>query len=131
MQRWSASRGQVEPLAALVAVMAVCAGITMYAGVAVEFTHQGEDRSVADPTLDRVSADFLTDGSIDPSEISDKSYLAPRDHKLAITVETPQRKWDCGKSAPSTAESASKPVSVQVDRGIIETGTLTVEVWNA
>lgn len=129
MSRLSASnRGQVEPLAALVAVFAVCVGLSMYAFVATDALPEDE-RSLAAPTLEQVESS--TNGSIRPSRMTTVvEQVGPSGAAVALTLETRGHTWHFGPQAPSNADQATTPASIRVKQGVVRTGTLTVEVWN-
>lgn len=130
MSRWSAHRGQVEPLAALAAVFAVCVGFGIYGVVLTESTEQ-EEQSIAKPTLERVDALIGTAGTVPTDDLNaTAAAAAPDGYAVQITIETADNQWRGGPSPPPGADTASMPVSVEVQPGIVEPGTLRVEVWN-
>jgi len=129
MSRWSARRGQVEPLAAIVAVFAVGAGLTVYAGV-LDGTLPGQDRTqVAEPTLDRLESSVAASGIVEPGELADAQSVAPEGYRLNATLETADDRWQTGPAPPARAQTANERVSVRVEAGRIRPGRLTVRVW--
>lgn len=122
------NRAQVSPLAALVAVFAVCVGLSMYACVAVD-TLPDDDQSLAAPTLEQVTD--LTEGSLHPEEMpAVVDRVGAPGTQVALTLETTQQTWQYGPQAPPDADQATETVSIRVEQGIVRTGTLTVEVWD-
>lgn len=128
MSRWSGRRGQAEPLAALAALLAVCLGVSLYAGVAVDAV-QPEERSTAEPALERAAAEVVEGGAVDPRHLSEGAEAAPEGHQLRITVRTAEESWQIGPTAPENAAVAKRPVGVRVAPGTVRPGTLVVEVW--
>ncbi|WP_136715811.1 DUF7285 family protein [Halorientalis salina] len=130
MSRWSGRRGQVEPLAAIVAVFAVGAGLTVYAGV-LDGTLPGQDRQrVAGPTLDHLESSMGESGIVEPGALSDaRTATAPNGYHLNATLETTDNRWHAGPAPPQRAQQASERVSVRIAPGRVRPGRLTVRVW--
>jgi len=129
MSRSSARRGQVEPLAAIVAVFALGVGLTIYAG-AVEDTFPGtEPRNVAQPTLSAVEDAVETAGVVRPTRLSRVDSVAPAGRRLNVTLTAGGRRWTRGDRAPASAQRASTRVSVGLGSGRVQPGRLTVRVW--
>lgn len=61
MSRSSPSRGQTEPLAALVAVLAVISGLVVYVGAVDTVLPGGSERSPADAAIDPLWNDLVAD----------------------------------------------------------------------
>lgn len=130
MLHWSERRGQVEPLAALAGVFAVCIGLGIYGLVAADSASH-EEQSVAEPTLERVDALLGTTGTVPTSDLNTTAAAAaPDGYAVSITIETANNQWQGGPTPPSGADHASMPISVQIRPGVVEAGSLRVEVWN-
>ena len=143
----SPERGQSEPLAALVAVAAVCFAISLYAGTVTEIIPQtGSDRAVGEPAADciwqEISEDEIYDSRTDIESALAQSSL-PQGYHVAIEVTVVDggsmatvgsaRFDETGEVAatepPEEAEMIGRPVSVRLPSGEIRPGRLTVEVW--
>ena len=130
MPRWSGRRGQIEPLAAMVAVFAVGAGLTVYAGV-LDGELPGQDRQqVADPTADRLAAAIQDGGVVEPRRLSGRrSTAVPDGYTLNATLTAAATRWHVGPTPPARAQTASEQVSVRLAAGRVRPGRLTVRVW--
>jgi hypothetical protein len=128
MSRSSGRRGQVEPTAALVVLLAVCGAVTTYA-VAVDGAAPDTDRDVAEPTLDRVVSALESGGVVDPDALGRASHHAPRGYRLNVTVAAAGRRWRVGPTPPPTARVAWRPVGVRLGPARIRPGRVRVEVW--
>jgi len=127
MSRWS-GRGQVEPLAALVAVFAVGAALSVYAGVLDEAV-PAPDRNVAEPTVDRVERRLTDAGVVDPTDLRTGLNAGPDGYRLNITLTADGETWRVGPTPPPSADAAETSVSVRVGPGRIRPGRLRAEVW--
>jgi len=121
-------RGQVEPLAAIAGVLAICIGLGMVATVFHDAAPV-DDRSVAGPTLDRTAAAVVSGGTVTPKALDALDRPAPSGYRANVTVETLRTHHHRGPTPPPEADRASRPVSVQVRPGVKRPGTLTVAVW--
>lgn len=129
MSRSSARRGQVEPLAALVAVFALGAGLAVYAG-GVDERLPAQSPADPDPTLGSVEQTIGVGGVVEPSRLSAARDAAPPGHELNVTLTTADHRWETGPAPPATARSATARVSVRVEPGRVRPGRLTVRVWS-
>lgn len=130
MSRWSTHRAQLEPTAALVAVFAVAAGLTLYAGALDGVLPDSEEsRRVAEPTLERVHGALSSTGVVDPTELPDVLSTAPDGYRIAVSLAADGKRWRVGPASPPTAAMAARPVSVRVAPGVVVAGTLRVVVW--
>jgi hypothetical protein len=130
MSRWSGRRGQIEPLAAIVAVFAVGAGLTVYAGVLDGTLPDGDRQQVAGPTLDHLESSMGESGIVEPEVLPDaQTATAPEGYHLNATLETTESRWQTGPAPPQRAQQASERVSVRVEPGRVRPGRLTVQVW--
>lgn len=140
-------RAQTEPIAALVAVAAVCVALSVYAGYVADAMPGASDRAVEDATLERVWAAIGADGVYDPATevetLVDATDL-PDGYVVSVTVTTmgengtvtvPEAaRFDpdggaADGSRPDDPGTASRPVAVAVGPGDVRGGRLTVEVW--
>lgn len=130
MSRSSTRRAQVEPTAALVAVLAVATGLVLYAGALDGALPADDDaRRVAEPTLSRVHERLTSTGVADPSALNRTRTVGPDGYHVAVTLAADGERWRVGPAAPSTAATAARPVSVRVAPGVVVAGRLRVEVW--
>lgn len=116
----------MEPLAALVAVLAVAFGLTLYAGTVAE-TSPTPDREPARAVLDAVLADGETLGVVDPTDLEIPETGAGV--SVNFTLETNTGRWTRGTVPSPTADRSSGRVSVRTNPGTIEPGRLRVAVW--
>lgn len=126
------TRGQVEPLAALVAVFAVGVALSAYAGV-VSDVLPTPDRNVADPTVERVHEAVTTAGVAVPERLPKAITAAPDGYRLNVTLTAAGRRWHAGPTPPSVdsdADSAARAMSVRIDPGRIRPGRLRVVAWS-
>lgn len=123
------SRAQTEPIAALVAVLAIAIGLGLYAGVAADHRIE-EDGTDAEATMQRVSAAVIEDGVFgDPGDRSlDSERFARPGEAVRIEIRWEGNRWSIGRRAPPGADAAWRPVTVQTaDRQV--PGRLVVRVW--
>lgn len=124
--------GQAEPLAALAAVAVVGVTLALYAG-AFEGAVPGEtDRSVAEPTADRVERAVTNGGVIDPGRsrpLSGALDVGPEGREVNVTLSTGSRRYAIGPARPTTADVATRRVSVRTAPGRVGPGRLEVAVW--
>lgn len=142
MQRWSGrcddspesgpasgSRGQVEPLAAIAAVLAVGAGLALYAGAVDDVFGDDSDRETADIVLDR-AIDALSDTAVvEPDRIDRMGDIAPAGWHLNVTVRARGVNRSVGPIPPPAAERTSERVGVRTGLGTIDPGRVRVVVW--
>lgn len=153
--RSSSSRGQTEPIAALVAIAVVILAVGVYGGYVTDALNQDTERNPAESVLDQVWDSAGSDGVYDES--SDQLYdddrvrtpsgytvyievvvTDPDDPDGAVvddalvhtdgTVET-----DVGEDErPDEVSTASRQISVDhsgTAPGDVDSGRLRVEVW--
>lgn len=121
-------RGQVEPLAALAALFAVCVGITTYAAVLADTGHVG-DRDRAGPALAAVEDAVTVRGVVHPDRLERARDRGPSGMQLNVTVATERRRWTHGPPPGQQADRAVTAVSVRLGPGRLRTGRLRVAVW--
>ncbi len=126
--RTTDDRGQVEPLAAIAGVFAVCIGLGMVATV-FHTAAPTDARSIAGPTLDRTAAAVVVGGAVDPAALETLEQPAPPGYRANVTLRTLETRHHRGPTPPPGAERASRPVSVRLRPGVNRPGTLTVAVW--
>ncbi|AQL41988.1 hypothetical protein BV210_04310 [Halorientalis sp. IM1011] len=129
MSRSSARRGQVEPVAAIVAVFALGVGLTIYAGAVEDAVPGTEPRNVAQPTLSAVEDAIETAGVVQTDRLSRVNAVTPAGRQLNVTLTAGDRRWTRGDRAPASAQRASTRVSVGLGSGRVRPGRLTVRVW--
>lgn len=124
-------RGQAEPIAALVAVLAIAIGLGLYAGVAVEQSpRSSENATSAEATMQRITAGMLEDGVVHDDGLPDR-FARPGD---GVRVEIEWRgggKTIYGPEPPPDADVATRPVSYRPLPGEQYTTTVTVWVWES
>ncbi|MFC7115717.1 hypothetical protein ACFQH2_13220 [Natronoarchaeum sp. GCM10025703] len=142
-------RGQTEPVAALVAVAAVCLAMSLYAGYAGDTLSGTSDRSVEETALDAVWTELSKDGLYTPGEDSLRALprrAVPEGYhvRIAVSVESPLGEQQVVESTrvdahgdgdpgapPDDARTASRPIPVVSEElpGDVKIGRLRVEVW--
>ena len=129
MSRWSTRRAQTEPIAALVAVLAVGVGLTAYAGV-LGTALDPLDRNVAEPTLGRVHHEVTADGVVRPALLDEGVSAGPDGYRVNATVTVDERRWTAGPIVPLNADRADRPAGVALEPGVVRPGRLRVAVWS-
>jgi hypothetical protein len=125
-------RAQVEPVAALVAVFAVCVGLALYAGVLSSVTPQ-PSRDLAEPTLDRVHDRLSTGGVAVPERLGPERTTAagPDGYQLNVSLTAADRRWAVGPTPPASAgDGTGRSTTVRVAPGRVDPGRLRVVVWS-
>jgi hypothetical protein len=128
MRHWS-DRAQTEPLAALAAVLAVTAGLTIYAGTLDRAVSPASDRRIAETTLQRVTTTIESTGVTEPSRLTAADDAIPDGWHGNVTLRTDDRRWANGPRPPSDSDSATRRLSVRVSPMEIRPGRLRVVVW--
>lgn len=128
----SSARGQVEPTAALVALLAVCVAVSTYATALAGVDYESE-RDIATPTLDRV-IDRLATGSVaDPDQREQAQRAGPTGYRLNVTLAAAGQRWDAGPTPPgrlADTDTAARSIGVRLAPGRIRPGRVRVEVWS-
>lgn len=123
------ARAQVEPLAALVAVAAVCAGLGLYAGVLDSTLSDDADRTtvstVATAALDAVAPA----GVAIPDRLGATLDAAPDGYRLNVTLLSGSRRWTVGPEPPARSRTADRSTGVRLAPGAVRPGTLRVVLW--
>ncbi|WP_049935820.1 DUF7285 family protein [Haloplanus natans] len=128
----SSARGQVEPTAALVVLLAVCAAVSTYA-VALNGAGYESERNVASPTLDRVVGRLAVGGVADPRRRARARRSGPTGYRLNVTIAAAGRRWYAGPSPPgrlADTDTAARSVGVRIAPGRVRPGRVRVEVWS-
>ena len=128
----SSARGQVEPTAALVVVLTVCAAVSTYA-VALDGVGGERERDLASPTLDRVVDRLAVGGVADPRRRARARRSGPTGYRLNLTVAAAGRRWYAGPSPPgrgADTDIAARSVGVRLAPGRVRPGRVRVEVWS-
>ena len=121
----SSDRGVAEPLAALVAVAAVCVGLSIYAGLAVDALPSSEPKP--DATLRIVTDEVAPDGVARPARLRDVSR--PQSARLNASLAVGSLRWTTGPTPPSHAASANRRLPVRTGPATVRPGRLRVVVW--
>lgn len=115
-------RGQAEPLAALVAVAAVCLALSAYAGVVADALPG--TRPDASARLETVADDLAPGGVALPGRVA--TVPVPEDTNVSLAVGN--RSWTRGPPLSDAAVTARRRVPVRVGPGRVLAGRLRVSV---
>jgi len=127
----SSDRGQVEPTAALVVLLAVCAAVSTHATVLNGAGYEAE-RNVAAPTLDRVVDRLAVGGVADPTRRRRAQRAGPTGYRLNVTLAAAGQHWYAGPTAPGPSadtDTAVRTLGIRLAPGRIRPGRVRVEVW--
>ncbi|PSQ57335.1 MAG: hypothetical protein BRD23_08555 [Halobacteriales archaeon SW_9_67_25] len=127
--RPSSDRGQFEAVVALVAVLAIGAGLTVYAGTLSGVVPDEPERETAETALDRVHGELRVAGVVDPTRLGRTGNATPGGWQANVTVRTRNRIWQHGPDPPEGASRADRRVSVRVAPGDVDPARLTVVLW--
>lgn len=125
-------RAQTTPIVALVALFAVCAGVSLYATTLGTVMPTETGNALADPTLDRVYDATSDGGAVSPVALSRTERVAPDGYRLAVAVTIDEGRWTEGSRPPPDddgVDTASRPVAVATADGSVTWGRLRVWVW--
>lgn len=130
MSHSSPHNAQVEPLAALAAVLAVTAVFGIATGV---FADSLPDRSESPPTettLSRVVHTLSAGSVLEPQRLDPRRLAGttPPGYRYHVTIRAGDRSWTIGPTPPSTAATAAEPVPVRVDDRVLP-GRIRVVIW--
>jgi len=123
-------RAQTEPIAALVAVLAIAIGLALYAGVAVD-RQPARDETDAEATMQRVEAGVLEDGVLEWNRSLQFDRFARPGEAVNVTIAVNGSRRRFGPRAPPGADRASRPVTIAFPDGVQRPGQLTVGVWES
>lgn len=121
-------RGQTSPTTALVAVVMVCLGVSLYATV-LSGVSAVPDRNLATPTLERAHDALAPAGVVDPEHLRSVTDAGPNGHRLNVSVVAAGSQWHVGPVAPATADRANRRVAVRTPDDGVRPGVLYVRVW--
>ena len=121
-------RGQVEPLAALAALFAVCVGLSAYALVIAD-AGRPTDRDLAGPALATVDDAVSVSGVVRPARLDRALDARPSGTRLNVTLTTDSRTWNAGPPPAVHGDRATRRVSVRLGPGRVRVGRLRVVVW--
>lgn len=136
MSRSSARRAQVSPVAALVSLLAVCVGVSLYAGVIDTSVRSlgGPDPvagTVADRTLDALAPTGVTTAARLAAFPSPSDAAAvPDGYRANLTLVTGGERWQTGPPTPPDAAHAVRSVGVRRRSGRVVPGRLRVVIWS-
>ncbi|MEF8856259.1 MAG: hypothetical protein V5A16_02420 [Haloplanus sp.] len=124
----------MEPTAALVVLLAVCAAVSTYATVIGGGGYETE-RDVAAPTLDRVVDRLAVGGVAEPTRRQRAQRTAPTGYRLNVTLAAAGRRWHAGPKRPDpgmddTTDTAVRALGVQLAPGRVRPGRVRVVVWS-
>lgn len=122
----SSGRAQTEPLAALIALLAVVAAVGAYATL-YDHTLPDPSRPAPTPSLERVT-DTLTNGGVaNPGRLTEAE--TPAGVALNVTLRAANETWTRGPETPPQAPVAARALAVRVG-GQVVPGRLRVVVWS-
>lgn len=119
-------RGQVHPLPALVAVLALTVAVVAYANVTSSVTDPTA-ATPALPALKQVEAEATTGAVLDPPALDTDAAGVPG-HRVNVTLDLPTGRFALGPTPPDSASGARVHVAAATDDRVVP-GELRVEVW--
>ncbi|MFO7925776.1 MAG: DUF7285 family protein [Halobacteriota archaeon] len=126
----SSDRGQTEPLAALVAVVALGVGLSIYVGVldsTLTSLAGGDDMApIAAETLVAEASSF---GVVQPPLGAAVDAARPNGHAMNVTLQANSGTWVEGPARTDVADCVKRMVSVRTAPGTVRPGTVEVCVW--
>jgi hypothetical protein len=132
MRRWSPARAQTEPVAAIVAVFAVCFGLLTYSGV-LGGTMPRSERTLGPTTLSTVRGEMSSNGVLLPARLPAGLRSNPNGYHLNVSLSAGSQEWHGGPTPPQnpaiSTETATASVSVRIAPGGVRPGRLRVVVW--
>ncbi|PSQ33527.1 hypothetical protein BRD09_00625 [Halobacteriales archaeon SW_10_68_16] len=127
--RRSSGRGQFEAVVALVAVLAVSAGLVAYAETLATALPGEPERATAETALDRVHRTLRVAGVARPDRLHRAGDVAPDGWRLNVTLSTRRGRWTRGPAPPDEGLCAGRRISVRVAPGELRPGRLRVVLW--
>lgn len=130
MPHSSPRKAQVEPVAALTAVLAVTAVLGVATGVVTETLPITTESPPTDTTLTRVVHTLSAGTVIEPSRLTTHRLDAatPPGYRYHVTVHAGDREWSTGPIPPQHGATTAQPVPVRVD-GRVVPGRIRVVIW--
>jgi len=128
----SSDKGQTEPLAALVAVFALGAGLSLYVGVLDSTLPLLSSETDITPTAaDKLVSESSPFGSIRPPIEGPVTDSRPTGYRLNATLRSDGMIWTGGPPITDSADCIERTVSVRTDPGRVRVGVLEVCTWPA
>jgi hypothetical protein len=120
-------------MAALAAVLAVCVGLSVHAGIVGDAAFGSRPSTGPDATA-RQTADAVADaarssGALVPDRLAGALDAGPAGYRMNATLRTADRRWTAGPTPPARARSARIRVTARVGPADVDPATLGVEVW--
>lgn len=126
----SSDRGQTEPLAALVAVVALGVGLSIYVGVLDStLTSLAGGNDMAPIAAETLVAEASAFGVVQPPLGAAVDAARPNGHAMNVTLRAESRTWDDGPARTDVADCVTRTVSVRTAPGTVRPGTVEVCVW--
>jgi len=125
----SSGRGQVEPLAALVAVAVACLALSLYAGVLDATLPGPTDRNLAESAVERVESTVAPTGVARPALLDEAQDAGPKGYTTNVTLSIEDDRWAAGPPLPQGADTETVRLGVRVGPAAVRTGRLRVGVW--
>ncbi|WP_096390628.1 DUF7285 family protein [Halopenitus persicus] len=126
-------RGQTEPVAALVALLAVGIGFALYAGAIADADPGTQSRETAGLVLERVEDRVVVAGVAHPGRLSVPGDVGIDRQRIGVAIVTADRRWVAGERSairpiPAGTTVARQSVSVRIVPGEQVRGELRVVV---
>lgn len=131
MPHSSPHKAQVEPVAALAAVLALTAVMGIATGVVGDAIPDRTESPPTDVTLTRIVQTLSSGSVLDPLRLTDDllGIVAPHGYTLHVTIRVDDRIFTAGPSPPSDAPTSTRSVPVRLDRGVAP-GRIQVVLWS-
>lgn len=123
----SSGEAQTE-VSALVAVVVVGLGLSLYAGV-LATRLPGERPRDAGAVADRATDLATADGVVRPDRLRHALAAAPQGARANVSLRAGGRTWTAGPAPHGDAAVATRRVSVRVRPGTVSPGRLRVVTW--
>lgn len=127
---YSSDSGQTEPIAALVAVFALGAGLSIYVGVLdATLPLLSPEHEITPIAAERLTAERSSLGAIHPPIDGAVADSRPSGHELNATLRADGSAWSGGPTRPDGPDCLQRSVSVRVGPGQVRRGVLEVCTW--
>lgn len=127
----SSGRAQVEPTAALAAVLALTVALGLYAAVHASVPLGGSEAHPATAAREHVAAALGDETAVPaslPAAAADAANATPTS-SLNATLRTASGVWTVGPPRPPRADVSTQVLPVDTGNGVVRPGRLTVAVW--
>ncbi|QLC32653.1 hypothetical protein EFA46_005940 [Halarchaeum sp. CBA1220] len=125
----SSGRAQVEPTAALAAVLALTAALGVYGVAYAQVPLDAASPAHADAALAHVDG-HLGPGPADPDALAAAVRGVPGPSSVNATLRTATRTWAVGPPRPAArVDTAATALPVRVSNATVRPGRLSVAVW--